>query len=340
MTSSPTNGPARPKTPMAGVTFGLIAALIWGAWPVFSRFGVENSLSVFDVTALRFSVAGLVLLPLVWRHATKGLGWARASVLSCGAGAPYVLVMVTGLSYAPAGHAGVITPSCMLIFSTIGSRFILRDQISLTRTLGIMLIMCGLVIIRWEAFRSYEGSVWVGDVMFGVGGLLWASYTVSSRYWQVEPLQATALVSVISMAVYLPIYFVTTQPQLLTFPPMDILAQAVFQGLIAGIVALLCYTRALSILGVGRGALFSALVPGIAIILAIPVLGELPTPFVIVGLACVTLGMVVALGFKDWGITHNLFGLRTRPKRDRQAPQNIATPPVPEPNRVVSARST
>lgn len=287
------------KSQINGIAYGLIAALIWGAWPVFSRFGVTNSLSVLDVTALRFGTAGLILLPLILRNRTVGLGWLRASVLSCGAGVPYVMVMVTGLSYAPAGHAGVITPSCMLIFSTLGSRYFLNERISPARTVGILMILLGLLFIGWRSLTELEGAIWIGDVLFALGGLLWASYTVLCRRWQVEPLQATALVSVISMAAFLPMYVLFSAPQLMTVPPLDILFQALFQGLIAAIIALLCYTRSLAILGVGKGALFAALVPGVAIVLAIPILGEYPTPLVITGLGIVTLGMTVALGFSQ-----------------------------------------
>lgn len=102
------------------VLYGLVAALIWGAWPVLSRHGVQQSLTAYDVTALRFAVAGLVLLPVVWRRGLAGLGWGRATVLACGAGVPYALVTIGGLEFAPAGHAGVIAPSCMLTVSSLG----------------------------------------------------------------------------------------------------------------------------------------------------------------------------------------------------------------------------
>ena len=89
-----------------GILCGLAAALIWGAWPVVSRLGVEAALSPYDVAALRFGVAGLILLPLLLRRAPRaldGLGWPRALLLACGAGVPYVAVTVEGLRYAPAG---------------------------------------------------------------------------------------------------------------------------------------------------------------------------------------------------------------------------------------------
>ena len=50
--------------------------------------------------------------------------------------------------------------------------------------------------------------------------------------------------------------------------------QAVFQGVLSAIVALLFYTRAVAILGAARGAVFAALVPTFSLLLAIPLLAR------------------------------------------------------------------
>ena len=132
---------ARDDTFTAGVACGLAAALIWGAWPVVSRLGVQQTLTPYDITALRFGVAGLILLPIVWRRGAAGLGWARAAVLACAAGIPYALTMMVGLSIAPAGHAGVITPSAMLVCSTLGGWLVLGDRPTPTRLAGLAVIL-------------------------------------------------------------------------------------------------------------------------------------------------------------------------------------------------------
>jgi drug/metabolite transporter (DMT)-like permease len=62
------------------------------------------------------------------------------------------------------------------------------------------------------------------------------------------------------------------------------------------VLALVLYTRAIVILGSGRSALFAALVPGVAVLLAYPVLGEVPSSHALLGVAVVTLGMAWALG--------------------------------------------
>ena len=71
---------------------------------------------------------------------------------------------------------------------------------------------------------------------------------------------------------------------------------ALAQGVGAGLVALLAYNRAAALLGAGRAALFGALVPGAASLLAIPVLGEVPSALQVLGIVSVIVGLLIAFG--------------------------------------------
>jgi drug/metabolite transporter (DMT)-like permease len=72
--------------------------------------------------------------------------------------------------------------------------------------------------------------------------------------------------------------------------------QLLAQGLGAGLVALLAFNRAAALLGSGRAGFFGALVPGAASLLAIPVLGEVPTLLQVLGISAVVFGLLVAFG--------------------------------------------
>src|SRR6266581_3498087 len=68
-----------PPTPecVRGAFYGLAAVCIWAAFIVVSRLGVSTSLTPWDVAAIRFSVAGSLLLPYVMSQglALERLGW-------------------------------------------------------------------------------------------------------------------------------------------------------------------------------------------------------------------------------------------------------------------------
>jgi drug/metabolite transporter (DMT)-like permease len=259
----------------------------------------SNALDAWGVTALRFGVAGVLLLPLFARKRLGALGVLPALFLACGAGAPYVLLTAGGLAFAPGGHMGIITPSCMLLCSTLGSRLILQEPLTASRIAGALTIMTGLVALGWDGLANHGDLTWLGDAMFTLGGLLWAAYTIGSRVWRVEPLHATAIVGVLSMLLYVPAYLWLEGARLASAPWREVVIQAVFQGVLSAIVALLLYTRAVAILGAARGSVFAALVPAFSLLLAIPLLHETPTALQLVGVAFVTAGMLFVLGLHD-----------------------------------------
>jgi len=280
--------------------YGALAALIWAGFPAITKLTMTSSaLDAWDVTALRFGIAGLVLLPLFLRRGLNGLRFGPALLLACGAGAPYVLLTAGGLAFAPAGHMGVMTPSCMLLCSTVGSWLILKDPLTGGRVLGVLTIFAGLLTLGWDGLANHGERTWLGDAMFLLGGVFWASYTVASRAWRVEPLPTTAVVAVLSLVGYLPPYFWYAGAKLAAAPWRELVIQGVFQGLVSAVVALLFYTRAVALLGAARGAVFAALTPSFSLLFAIPLLHEIPTRLQLAGVVLVTAGMVFALGLHD-----------------------------------------
>jgi len=277
-----------------------LAALIWAGFPAITKLSMaSHALDAWDITALRFGVGGLLLLPLFLRRRFGSVSPLAALFLACGAGAPYVLLTAGGLEFAPGGHMGVMTPSCMLLCSTLGSRMILKEPLNGGRIAGALAITAGLITLGWDGLRNHGELTWLGDAMFVLGGLFWASYTIGLRVWRVEAVHATAIVGVVSMVLYLPGYAWLAGANLGTAPWREIVIQAVFQGVLSAVVALLLYTRAVAILGAARGAVFAALVPAFSLLLAVPLLHETPSALQLVGVVFVTAGMVFALGLHD-----------------------------------------
>ncbi len=85
---------------MAGLLYGLGAAVIWGGFPVMTRFGVTSSgLDMYDVTFIRFAVASLLTFPVLIK--ARWPDWRVTGLLTLGIGAPYILVVSDGLARAP-----------------------------------------------------------------------------------------------------------------------------------------------------------------------------------------------------------------------------------------------
>src|SRR5262245_25797141 len=81
-----------------GALFGLAAVSIWAGNIVVAGLGLKSSLTVWDISAIRFGVAGLLLAPYLFRKglAFDRLGWIGLAALVLG-GAPAVLLANAGL---------------------------------------------------------------------------------------------------------------------------------------------------------------------------------------------------------------------------------------------------
>jgi drug/metabolite transporter (DMT)-like permease len=123
---------------------------------------------------------------------------------------------------------------------------------------------------------------------------MWAAFAVFSGRWSNSPIAATAVVSVLSAIIYAPFYVATEGlGSLLSQPVAVLVQQVVVQGVLSGVVAVFAFGRAVELLGAPRAAAFPALVPVVAILIGIPVAGELPTILQAIGLITVTAGLLV-----------------------------------------------
>jgi len=92
---------------------------------------------------------------------------------------------------------------------------------------------------------------------------------------------------------YLPVYFAVWYHGVAASLP-HMIGQAVLQGLINSGAAIVLITFAVRRLGAQLAALFNPLIPVLTTLMAIPLLGEIPTSMQFVGIATVVLGMLCA----------------------------------------------
>jgi drug/metabolite transporter (DMT)-like permease len=284
-----------------GLAWGFLAAAIWTVYSVLARLGIKSGLSPLDMTLLRFTPGALVMLPFLWRWGLRdlgGIGWARGAVLAALSGPVFSLLMMTGFAYAPLAHGAVIAPACQMLTGIGLSAWLAGSPVTRETVLGGLFVLLGLAFMGGDALVQAGGQdVLFGDALFALAGSSWGLFGALSRRWQVDALRVTGVAVVLSFAAFVPFYAVVADASgLRAAAPGFVALQAVAHGLGAGLVAVLAYSRAVVLLGPGRAAFFGAMVPGAAALLAIPVLGEVPTSLQVAGLSAVIAGLLLAFG--------------------------------------------
>jgi drug/metabolite transporter (DMT)-like permease len=282
--------PARARIALA-VVAAVLAMLLYGGQFVVSRWSMQRTLSLWDLAALRFAVAGLLCLPLALRRGA-GVSWGRLLVLAAAAGAPYTLILFAGLTLAPAAHGAVIITGGTPVLSALMTWAWLGERPRAASVAGFAAIVAGLVLASLPGLHAGTGSrVWLGDLFFVVAGVLWALYTVCARRWHVDPIRVTAAVWALAF-LYVPIYAALAGARVLEAPRGEIVFQGVYQGIGVAICALGLYSLAIRVLGAPVASLFMPLTPIFGVLLGVPILGEVPSAVQVIGMVAVGAGMV------------------------------------------------
>jgi len=290
----PHHAAARPSGILIGVLCGTGAALGWAAGFVAAKHGVAVGFSPADLALHRFLWSGLLLMPLVLRDGITnlgGIGWGRGLVMSVLSGPPQAIIAYTGFMLVPLGHGTTIQPACAALSGLILATLVLGERPTGQRVLGGATIIAGLLVFGAESITTIGSHGVGGDLLFATAGLFWATFGILLRSWRVSGTRAVAVVGALSVVVFAPLHaLLVGYAGLLQMGWYENLLQIVVQGILAGMLPIYLFARAVILLGAGRTATFPALVPGFSMIIGYLALGVVPSIPQLVGLAIVVIG--------------------------------------------------
>jgi drug/metabolite transporter (DMT)-like permease len=290
---------ARSSGILIGALCGTGAALGWAAGFVAAKHGVSIGFSSADLALHRFFWSGLLLLPLALRDGIGdlgGIGWGRGLLISILAGPPQAMLAYTGFMLVPLGHGTTIQPACAALAGLILASLVLGERATLPRIIGGATIIVGLLVFGVESLTTIGNHGVGGDLLFAAAGLFWATFGILLRSWRVSGTRAVAMVGVLSVVVFAPLHAVFVgYDGILRMSLAENMLQVVVQGVLAGVVPIFLFARAVILLGAGRAATFPALVPGFSLVIGYLALGIVPSIAQLVGLVIVVIGFRFAL---------------------------------------------
>jgi len=277
--------------------FGVV--VLWSGWVVVSRLGVVQTLTIYDMAALRFLVAAVAVAPFLMRHWPRQLIWWQVALFSFGQGVPYVLLAFGGMRFAPASHAGIMMNGTLPILAAVLGWLWLKEVPDRWRITGMAVILVGCALIGWDRESVGVGpDAWIGHLMFIAAVSLVAVNLIGTKVWGLTAMQAMVCIPTVNFVWFLPLYLAFLPKGMATAAWSEILLQGAYQGLGPSILGVVCFTTAIRTIGTAPTAAMMALVPGMAALIAIPVLGEWPSGLAWTGLVLATAGILLSAGRK------------------------------------------
>ena len=288
----------------------VITVLIWTFFIIIARASAAHTLLPLDIGFLRIVGASCALLPLgVWlqRHRPhSGSLWGlsplplRVTLVAGLFGSTlYAMLAYSGFFFAPAAHASVLMPGSLPLWTSLLAWWLIKDQISTTRLIGLAFILGGDLLVGgaslWHAFDG--GDVWKGDVLFISASMCWAVYSVLVRHHGLNAIEATIGITAFSAVFFLPSYALAVIagwiPSHLNIASwQEIVFQAIYQGIGSVAISGITFNVMIRCYGPVRSTMMTALVPGLSALGAVALLDEPMSWNLAAGLVCVTLGIL------------------------------------------------
>ncbi|WP_047785884.1 DMT family transporter [Variovorax paradoxus] len=298
-----------------GIGAAVVTVLVWTAFIVIARASAARSLTPFDLALARICGASLVLVPWGAWMVMKGLrqrdgtasslfGLSPLSLrvtASAGifGGVAYALLAYSGFFFAPAGHASVLMPGSLPLWTTLLAALVLRDRITPGRAFGLALIVAGdLVVGGRSLLHAFDGGeVWKGDLLFMAAAFCWACYSVVARRHGLDAVRATIAITVFALLAYVPVYSLLVAggavvSRIGSAPWGEVAFQMLFQGVGSVVVSGITFTKMIQYFGPVRSTMITALVPGLSAFGAVIWLDEPLHWNLIAGLLLVTAGIL------------------------------------------------
>ena len=299
---------------LVGLSAAIITVLIWSSFIVVARASASHALLPLDIAFLRVIGAGAVLLPWGWwlMRSTRRSGERAGSLFGisplplritalagvCGS-MLYAMLAYSGFFFAPATHASVLMPGSLPLWTTLLAIFLLNEQPSRARLIGLICIVLGGLLVGGASLLSAinGGDIWKGDLLFMTAAFFWSCYSVLVRRHALDPVKATIAITAFSCVTFVPIYGigVLTEfiPSHLSAAPIpEMLFQSIYQGIGSVVISGITFNLMIRYYGPVRSTMITALVPGLSALGAVAFLNEPLHWNLLAGLTLVTCGIL------------------------------------------------
>lgn len=279
----------------------LLLVLIWAFNFSVIKIGL-HAIPPFGFNALRFPLAAILLGAVLSTTGRLGLpdrgDRLRILVLGVIGNFVYQLLFILGIARSRAGNASILI-NLAPAFIAVGTAWLGHERIRPLAWVGIGIAIGGvaLVVGSGEAGFGFGTETLAGDLLLIGAALVWAVYTVGVRDLVLK--YGSVFVTTWTLWAGAALLLVVGLPDVMrldtTVPPAA-WASVVYAGLLGLGVSYLLWYRGVQVLGNTRTAAMGNLVPLLTILIAWPMLGEVPNVWQVVGAVVVIAGISIVRG--------------------------------------------
>lgn len=168
--------------PGPGLLWGLVAVMVvlWSLNPVVAKIALQHFPAPLLV-AVRTSMAGLIVLPWLWRswRLIEARDWVKLVLLGAGLQVGNQIVYVNALDHTSIAHASFIysaVPVIILLLAAMRG----QERVTAGKVLGMSICIAGAVWLASDQSGSGNPTP-QGDAVLSIGGLMFAGFTVFGK---------------------------------------------------------------------------------------------------------------------------------------------------------------
>jgi len=279
----------------------VLVPIFWGGAFVAAKF-VVHELPPFTVATIRFALATLCLLPLIYYQEKEKIRLQKEDllgmlVLGLTGIFGYNALFFCGLQFTSATNGSLIIATNPIITFLLSAVF-LKEQISWKKALGIVISFTGVtfVITNGNLTHILEANYNIGDLMLMGAPLCWAIYSIVGKgiLKKYSPLASTTYACGFGTLMLLPFsLYELTQKGFAIVGQTSFLGwlAIVYMAVFASVLGFVWWYKGVEKIGASRTSIFTNLVPVSAVVLAALLLGEQITGGDILGAGLVISGV-------------------------------------------------
>lgn len=277
---------------------GILTAVIWGTTFISTKVLLED-FEPIAVLIYRFIIAYVALSiikpkPLAFESLKKEFWYFLAGLLGV---TIYFLFENIGLTYTLASNASVIVSTAPLFTALLVFIFLKNEKPKKYFFIGFLFAMSGIALISFQGTSTLELHV-IGDLLALGAAIVWAFYSVILKKHvdmskqMIEVTKRIIFYGILTMLPFGAVYGAKLDLNKL-FSGVN-LGNFLYLGIGASAICYVTWNYSLEVLGALKASLYIYLVPVVAIITSVVVLGEPFTLTVAVGVVLTLAGLLIS----------------------------------------------